>query len=274
MRVFASLLLVPLLLLVLIQDSQGEAKQQTESTWFGVSQPGKSLTLSPEASGLICSLPVEEGDVVSQGQTLLALVDRLEVLQVQRLKTLAENTSQEEEARSRLAYARIEFTRIETMVSEDVGTRAQLAAAQLERDLREIALKQALLDQEIAGVRYEEANAQLAQRRIISPIDGVVARLYLEVGESIQRFQAVMDVVTLNPLLIELNCPIRDASLFKEGQQVSIRRDHSPGEARIGQVIHAGRRADASSHTFPVRIRLANPKPQWKAGLKVRIVPK
>ena len=264
------LLILPLGLLTLgLLHTGVPVAAEAHSGWRAVTRAGTAVTLSPEQSGKIRELPFEEGQRVDAGTIVLQLENRIEELRAERLRMQIESSTRLAEAERRYAHAKQECERVQGLVDEGVGRDTELQAARLELSVRELALQQAKLDESILRNEHEQARAQLAQRAIRSPITGIVEQLHFEVGETIERFQAAIEVISLDPLRVEFDCPIEDAVRFTNGTKVYVRRDHAREEARTGVVEHSAQQADPSSHTLKVRIRLPNPTPHWRAGVKV-----
>jgi RND family efflux transporter MFP subunit len=215
-------------------------------------------------------MPLREGELVQADKVVLELGHRIEELRVRRLRMQLESGTKTLEAKSRYEHALKERNRVQKMVEENVGRATDLTDAQLELDIRELALRQAELDESILRNELEQAEASLAQRFVRSPINGIVEKRHFEEGETIERFQAAVEVVSLDPLNVDFDCPIALVDRFELGTQVQVQRDHdSAGSKRIGEVVHCAQQADPASHTLRIRIRLPNPAPHWRAGLKV-----
>ena len=264
------LLLLPLGLLALGFLRAGvPVAAEVHSGWRAVTRAGTAVTLSPVQSGKIRELPFEEGQRIEAGAIVLQLEDRIEELRADRLRMQVESGTRLAEAQRRYAHARQECERVQGLVDEGVGRDTELQAAKLELSVRELALQQAKLDESILRNEHEQARALLAQRATRSPIAGIVEQLHFDVGETIERFQPAIEVISLDPLRVEFDCPIEEATRFANGTKVYVRRDHARNEARIGVVEHSAQQAEASSHTLKIRIRLPNPLPHWRAGVKV-----
>ncbi len=288
MRSLLLILAVPALLLPGIGSNKSSAKTKlhasaraetsrvaspSQKRWLGIARAAMDVTLSPEQSGLIAELPVELGHSVLKGERLMQLTSRVEALEVERLSALAKSKANTKSAESRLAFAQQEYDRVRRLVEQSVGTEKQLKEARLELQLGKIEAENARTKDLIAEIQWKEARERLLQRSIWSPIDGIVTKILVQKGESVERFQPAMRVLALDPLHVEFQCPVEDAAFFREGMQVRVTREHDPNHPRIGTVTHASVAADPSSHTFSVRIRVPNPKPSWKAGLKVWLEP-
>ncbi|PIE25600.1 MAG: hypothetical protein CSA62_00685 [Planctomycetota bacterium] len=263
------LLLIAGLFALILTHTTAAVSAQVNRGWPAVTRAGTAVTLSPEQSGKIRELPFEEGQTVKAGEVVLQLENRIEELRAERLRMQVEKGTKLAEAERHYAHAVRECERVQGLVNEGVARDTELQTAKLELSVRELALQQARLDERILKNEHEQAKEQLAQRAIRSPIDGVIEHLRSEVGETVERFQPTIEVISLEPLRVEFDCPIEAAASFTKGTKVYVRRDHVRNEARVGVVEYNAQQADASSHTLKIRIRLPNPKPHWRAGVKV-----
>ena len=101
--------------------------------------------------------------------------------------------------------------------------------------------------------------------------DGVVAKKLYSLGETITRLEPVVEVIQLDPLWIEFDCPLDQEWRVQPGAEVLVSPAAIDAEPRRAVVIHTAMQADPSSHTVRVRLSLPNAKDPWRAGLKMRI---
>jgi HlyD family secretion protein len=152
----------------------------------GKVQPVVEVKISPDVSGEIVELNVEEGDYVHKGQLLLKIKqdyylsgrDRAEA----QLNSVKAQLAQAEAhfAQVSLSYTRnkqlylqktISVSDFETAEAEFNSTRSQVEAAQFNVKSAEAALK--------------EAQENLIKTTIYAPMDGTVSKLSVEIGERV-----------------------------------------------------------------------------------------
>ena len=110
-----------------------------------------------------------------------------------------------------------------------------------------------------------------AELRTVDP--GIVTQRFKSEGEAVERFVSVVEVMSLNPLWVEFDCPVADEHSFRVGGEVSVAPAVRLEDIRIAKIIHVSMKATASSHTFMVRAAVANEDLRWKSGLKMVIQP-
>ena len=213
-----------------------------------------------------------------------------------RVEELAQAAAAWESAKAGDKYAEEHFKRIEGLYSQartvsqeefDEARTSALAARQSRLSAK------AAFDLAVAGPRSEQkdqARARLAAQRaaverlrdlktkytIRAPFEGYVVAKHTEVGAWLSRGDPVAEVVELNPIDIELQVPESLVSELHLGDQVPLVVDalKAGADTMVGRVDRIVPSADLRARTFPVRVRLENPKNAdgylLKAGMLAR----
>jgi RND family efflux transporter MFP subunit len=227
--------------------------------------------VSSERAGRIADVLVLEGDVVSKGQVLFSLDSKLQQIQTERLAVVANSNVDKRRAQAELDYAEREETKTRNLARARINSDTDLAMAEHVTRLARVRLDRATEDRELARMAWEEAKTLLEQGTVLSPLDGVVTTVFHQVGRTIERLEVVVEIVNLDPLWIEFNCPMEDEASFRTGSKVLVRRSAGPEGVRDAVVVHSSPLADPSSQTFSTRLEMSNGKDPWKAGLKILI---
>lgn len=264
----AGCLLLAMPVVLATEPSRAGASQQP---LVGLSVPSTVAVIAPEQSGMIVSLPVAEGDRVDEGQVLFRLSSELEQLEVERLQALAESNLIELRARTSLDHARKQELRVRELRNRDISSDSDLQKHTYEVELAQLRLEQAVIEKAQAKNELDQARAKLAQRTLLSPTDGIVAKRFKSVGETVEMFVPVLEVIDLDPLWVEFECPVDEESMFRPGAEVTVAPAYDPADQRVGNVVYSSMKATASSHTFLVRVAVPNEESPWKAGLKMLI---
>ncbi len=90
-------------------------------------------------------------------------------------------------------------------------------------------------------------------------------------GEPVNKFEPVIEVARFSPIWIEFDCPILDQRFFPVGKTVKVAPASDPKGLRSAKVVFTSMKATPSSHTFRVRLSVANTKHDWKSGQKMLI---
>lgn len=169
-------------------------------TASGKVQPETEVKLSSEVSGEVTELLVKEGDVVKKGQLLIKV--RPDVLQSGFERAVASNNTQKAQvvaAEQQLKQANANFDNTEASFkrSQELFNKKVISASEFDASkaqyfsaLADIARLKAM----VTGAKYslaegganvKEAGANLAKATIYAPVDGVISKLSVELGDRI-----------------------------------------------------------------------------------------
>lgn len=124
---------------------------------------------------------------------------------------------------------------------------ARAALARAESQLRQVAVKEA--EAHRAAARLKEAEADLAyaelqlkETEVRAPIEGVVSKKTVEMGQVVQMGQPLLALVPLESVWVVANFKETQLANVRPGMKVAIAMDGFPGETFAGTVesISAG----------------------------------
>ena len=237
----------------------------------GITVASKVASVAPEQAGKIVSVPVTDGDRVGPGTVLFQLSAKLEQLEVDRLRDLAESDFVQRRAEVSLRHAEQQEQRVRDLREKDIASDRELQLQVLEVELARLKVQQAGLEQTQAKNELAQAVERLAQRTVRSPFAGIVTQRWKGEGEAVEKFVPVLEVMSLDPLWIEFDCPVNDASQFDVGGEVVVAPAMDAKHSRTAKILFVSVKATAASHTFMVRAAVDNSDLSWKAGLKMTI---
>jgi multidrug efflux pump subunit AcrA (membrane-fusion protein) len=166
--------------------------------------------------------------------------------------------------------ARTKLKRMHALAQLDRGGRLELETAAAEFEIADHRLQQAREALSIAQREEDMSRAQLEQRRIRSPIDGVVADRLLNPGERVDG-RPIFRLVTLNRLRVEVVVPAKRFGEIKEGAMATVTPEGIDAPEVTAKVVQVDRFVDAASGTFRARLSLPNPAGQVPPGARCRI---
>lgn len=204
--------------------------------------PNQDVQVSALVAGRVINLSVVEGDKVSKGQELAQLDASTYLDQLKQAEATLENTKQTEVRLSKL------FER-------------GIAAGKEKEDAHKEYL--------IAQSEYDTAKIQVARTRVTSPISGVVAKRFLNVGEQVDgtASQPIFEVGNFEP--IELTATIQ-ASLVQyvhEGEDAELKVDAFGNTVFPAKVIALLPKIDANTNTVTARIQTPNSDHRLRGGM-------
>jgi len=208
----------------------------------GLVLPFKQVTVaSPVLQEVVDSVLVEEGAVVKEGQIIVQLRAEREALQVEQFKKVVEQK---------------EFSAkgAEALSKEKMMSREAVLEKQTELGLARIQLRQ-------AEVAFKE-------KTIRSPLDGVVVKKYKEAGESVDRAEKVMDIVSIEQVYVQFYLDPKLLNAVKVDQIVPVRFPAVGDKKFDGKVSFVAPLVDAQTVLFRVKLLVDNPGHVIKPGLR------
>lgn len=238
----------------------------------GFSEPYRDIDIAAAETGLLESMEVKEGDRVTPGQVLARLDDSLLKATVAIAKSTMEAGGRLELAEAEVALQSDILARVKELSERNHASRQEIERAETQLRIAAARLQTVRDENAIRALEYERAHLQLEQRRLISPIAGVVIRIFKDRGEFVSMSDpAVIKVVQLDPLLVVFSVPAESARELAVGQAVQVRiaEVEKPVE---GEVEFVSPTADPQSSTTRVRVRLPNPQEQLPCGVTCRLL--
>lgn len=234
-----------------------------------VAYPGAEITLAAEVAGTLVELPVEERQRLRRGQ----LVARLRADEI--AAELAEATARLAEVEAEIRWAAGELARSENLLAKQVDTETRRDRARRDLDV-------ASARRDTATAAIERLGAELAKRRLVAPIDGVVVARAADPGETVEARAPIVTLADLARVRIEAEVDEFDAGRLRLGAPVVVTADGYRGERWTGTVEEipdavAGRRLKPQDPGRPsdtrvllVKVRLDAPTP-LKLGQRVEV---
>ena len=206
--------------------------------------PVLDIPLSSHAAGIIEAIHILEGSPVKAGQAIISLDS------IQERAEVAQAEAAVRGSKADMDRAESDFNRIQQITAEKSDK--IYSDKQIEEAKAQAAIARSRFDQAIGAL--DSARGRLANRDIVSPIDGIFIKSNKVVGEAVERYEPVAQVVDISSLKMIVFCDGRDFSLFKVGQKVDVRVIKSPKDQPIitGSVFHVDPIID-SSGTFRVK---------------------
>jgi RND family efflux transporter MFP subunit len=231
--------------------------------------PGAEVLVGSEVAGTIVALPLVEKQAVKRGQLVAELL--ADDLRAER----AEAQARVAEAEAEIRLAGVELERAESLLAKKVDT-----ASRRDKALRDLEVAQAR--RATAAATEKRIEAQIAKRRIVAPIDGVVVVRHVDAGESIEARTPIVTLADLSRVRIEAEVDEFDAGRVTLGLPVSIAAEGYDGTRWSGVVEEipdavSGRKLKPQDPGKPsdtrvllVKIKLSEPTP-LKLGQRVEV---
>lgn len=201
-------------------------------------EPSRQVAVASPVAGVVSRIHYDRGDAVRVGDRLFELESSVEQANL-------------DQARARLKVIEGKYARNQALVRE--GILSEQEALELEAE------------QQLARAARDEAQAVLARRTVLSPVQGVVVKRLLAPGEQAAG-GPVLRLATLNPLHAEITLRASAYGQWTAGMRLRV----SAGDGLpvlSGKVRQVDPVIDAASGTFAISVELANPGSRVPAGL-------
>ncbi|MDP4222068.1 MAG: efflux RND transporter periplasmic adaptor subunit [Bacteroidota bacterium] len=191
--------------------------------------PQNYATVCAPLGGFVKSTTLIPGNTIRKGQPL-ALIENQEFVDIQ------ENYL---EAKSRMEFAEAEYRRHTDLFKEDVYSEQNLQ--QVTADYKSLKAQVTALEQklQLIGINPSGLNENNISRYVslVSPIDGYIKTVNVNLGKSITSTDILFEIVNLDNLFLELTIFEKDASRVSAGQKISfyINNETEEHEALITQ---------------------------------------
>ncbi len=226
----------------------------------------------PKINGRLQSVDVQLGDQVRRGALIAKVEDREiqeQVRQAEAAYRVSEATIRQREADLKLAETNLQRNKslldrqlLPKQSYDDTDARYQAAVAQLD-------LAKAQFEQSKA--RLEELKINLANTTITSPVDGFVAKRFLDPGASVSPNVPVASLVDIRTVRMVANLVEKDMKRVSVGTHADIDVDAFPGETFNGRVSRVAPVFDPATRTAEMEIEVPNPGFRLKPGMYARV---
>ncbi len=209
-----------------------------------------------EVTGKIVHLPLEEGNLVEAGKTVLARIDDI----------WARLALEQQQAQWLATAAQLEFEKGELRRLEELFKAAAVTESELHQKRTQIAQWEARL-QELQAAMAQEQERQ--KRSVVyAPFDGIVVAKHAELGQYVQPGSPLVEIISRGQIDAQLMVPESAINRLQLDQTLSIFVDPL-GEQVQGKVVSITPFGPTASRTFPVRVRIDDPTGRLKVGMSI-----
>ncbi|MBN1675218.1 MAG: efflux RND transporter periplasmic adaptor subunit [Kiritimatiellae bacterium] len=254
--------------IVLSALTAGAACAQTPAV-SGITEPVHDSTLSPTVAGALAVIHKKEGDFVRKGDVILELDSRIEELEVERRKLVAESKAEVVAASNRVETLRLDTeATIKLFEATQSVSREELEKKKLELKLAEGELARLEIAEERELIEYQMALAQLENRRLSAPFDGVITKVHLEVGEYCNPQQPLARVVDTRQCYFVTHVEAAGPWRLTAGAKVTLRfSDGRRTITRPGEVAYVSPVIDPSSGLQEFKVLFDNADGEIQPGI-------
>jgi RND family efflux transporter MFP subunit len=205
----------------------------------GTGEALKSAALHPTEAGEVVEVLFEAEQRVAKGAALLRLKDDTERLAV-RLAEVAETE------------ARRQVTRFEKLAPKG--------------NVSAVALQTARAELESASLRLAQAEADLVDRTVFAPFDGIVGLTEVEVGDRVTEETLIATLDDRSAIQVRFTVPEEYAGRLALGDAVGLRPWTSAAQELQGRISARDSRIDPGSRSLRVKALIPTPDESIRPG--------
>ena len=212
-------------------------------TYVGIVEEREATAVSFTGMGIIKRMPVNEGQVVSKGQ----LIAEIDDTQARNLLTGAE---------AQMTQANDALERYKML--HDNGSLPEVKWVEVQSKVAQ------------AKSQLEVARKNLADCRLIAPVGGIIGKKLIGAGETALPSQAVVSILDISTVKVKVAIPEAEVGGINASTPTSILVEAVNGSYQGGQ-IEKGVQADALTHTYDIRINVANSDRKLLPGMVANV---
>jgi len=231
-----------------------------------------TVQVVPRVNGRLQSVSVKLADPVRRGQVIARVEDseiREQVRQAEASYQVAQASIRQREADLKLAKTNLDRSRslyerqlLPQQTFDDMQARYEAAQAQID-------LARAQFEQ--AKARLDELKITLSNTLIVSPVDGFVAKRFLDPGAFASTNAPVAAVVDISRVRMIANLVERDVRRVPVGTIARVEVDAFPGEQFKGHVSRVAPVFDPATRTAEMEVEIPNQAFRLKPGMYARV---
>jgi membrane fusion protein, multidrug efflux system len=209
----------------------------------GVTEPDKRVALGVRAGGIITDLPVKQGQKVKSGDMILSI------------------DAEEKKSMVNTAEQTVAQRKAESEAAQSLAKRGNLPKLQLD------SARSALMG---AQSQLDAAKAELDRLEVIAPFDGVLDRVSVEKGSSVQQGAEAATLLALDPIIAVGEISERSLGSVKIGGKAGVRLVN--GKVADGVIRYISKEANAQTRTYRVEVAIPNKDLAIPSGMTTEIM--
>jgi RND family efflux transporter MFP subunit len=232
-------------------------------------EPDRMADIGSPVVGIIDSVAVDRGAFVHKGQVLATLRSDVERATVKVAHTRTQAEADVKTAEANLKLAQVTQKRGEDLVSQKYISQQALDKSIAETSIAEQKLVLAKEQLEVWGSELDLARAQLSQRAIRAPFDGIVVDRLVSPGERVEE-KPLFKIAKIDPLRVEMVVPVALYGLFSKDMLLTVTPELPNAQPLHAKVVLVDKLIDGASNTFRLRAEIPNKELIIPSGVRCK----
>jgi membrane fusion protein (multidrug efflux system) len=211
---------------------------------LGTARANESVTLTAKVSETVRKIAFDSGEVVRAGDVIVDLSSGAQLAGL-------------EEARAAFQEAERQLARSQELARTKIISESQLDTQRATRDA--------------ARARMDVVRAQLADRVITAPFDGVLGLRQVSPGSLVTPGTAIATLDDISVIKLDFQVPERFLAVLESGQSVTAKSGTYPSRNFEGVVKSVDSRVDPVTRSVTVRAEIPNPDRLLRPGMLMSV---
>ena len=212
-------------------------------TYVGIVEEHEGTAVSFTGMGIVKRVMVNEGQAVGRGQ-LIAEIDDTQACNLLSGAEAAMNQANDALERYKMLH--------------DNGSLPEVQWVEIQSKVAQ------------AKSQLEVARKNLADCRLVAPVSGIIGKKLIGAGETALPSQAVVSILDISAVKVKVAVPEAEIGGINANTPTSIQVEAINGSYQGGQ-IEKGVQADALTHTYDIRINVANGNRKLLPGMVANV---
>ncbi|HME87597.1 MAG TPA: efflux RND transporter periplasmic adaptor subunit [Chthoniobacterales bacterium] len=204
----------------------------------------QGAVVSTELGGVVAQINFQNGGEAKKDDVLMKL-----------------DTSAEE-AQLKSSEADLELARADLQRARDLAARKVISRADQDAAESKFNRLQAVVDQMRSNIR---------KKSVIAPFDGQLGIRQVNVGQSIDARQPVVQLTALDPVFVDFSLPEQYLPQLAQGLEVHVRVDALPGREFKGKLTAVNSMVDSVTRNVTAQATLENPDHALRPGMFAKV---
>ena len=220
--------------------------------------------------GVVEWIELERGDSVRKGQVVARLRADVERANTDVARSRANSEGELRGALANLELAKIKRDRAVNLAAQNFVSAQAVDQAQSEMDVASEHVKLAREQLVTSSHELTMSQAQVSQRIVRSPIDGIVIERHVNPGERVEE-KPMLRIANVSLLRVDVVAPTSMFGSLSIGQELAVQPDLPGSSPRAARIVQIDKVLDPASNTFRLRMSLPNDDGSLPAGLRCSI---